>query len=195
MTNYPAWLATEKAVEHFFVLLGFIVETVSISGRQIDVLAHRVDRITGERDVFVIEVTLEKVGVQKGSRDSQKLLLARQEHKNARLMLISLSGFTDDQEATLKLLEIVPRRFHELESTLLPLHRYALNAQLELQRAGAPDIGYHPSFYIEPELTIRYSDEKTRLSLLRNGWKPYCSTHNPVSAPFWALWEAVRPRY
>jgi hypothetical protein len=109
MTNYPAWLATEKAVEHFFVLLGFIVETVSISGRQIDVLAHRVDRITGERDVFVIEVTLEKVGVQKGSRDSQKLLLARQEHKNARLMLISLSGFTDDQEATLKLLEIVPR--------------------------------------------------------------------------------------
>ena len=47
MADYPPWLATEKAVEHFFVLLGFNVETVSIAGRQIDVLAHRVDPITG----------------------------------------------------------------------------------------------------------------------------------------------------
>ena len=99
MTHYPPWLATEKAVEHFFMLLGFRVETVSIAGRQIDVLAHRVDPITGERDVYVVEVTLEKVGVEKGSKDSQKLLLAREEHKNARLMLVSLSGFTDDEEA------------------------------------------------------------------------------------------------
>ena len=160
MENYPTWLATEKAVEHFFVLLGFNVETVSISGRQIDVLAQRVDAITGERDTYVIEVTLEKVGVEKGSKDSQKLLLAREEHKNAHLMLVRMSGFTDDQEATLKRLRIVPRRFHELEATLLPLHRYALNASRELERAGAPDIGYHPSYYIEPELNIRYTEDK-----------------------------------
>jgi hypothetical protein len=159
MTDYPAWLATEMAVEHFFILLGFNVESISISGRQIDVLAHRVDAITGERDIYIIEVTLEKVGVEKGSKDGQKLLLAREEHKNARLMLVSMSGFTDDQEATLKRLGIVPRRFHELESTLLPLHRYALNTQRELARASAPDIGYHPSFYIEPELTIRYPED------------------------------------
>jgi hypothetical protein len=160
MENYPNWLATEKAVEHFFVLLGFNVETVSISGRQIDVIAQRVDAITGERDTYIIEVTLEKVGVEKGSKDSQKLLLAREEHKNAHLMLVSMSGFTDDQEATLKRLGIVPKRFYELEATLLPLHRYALNARRQLERAGAPDIGYHPSYYIEPELKIRYSENK-----------------------------------
>ena len=138
MENYPTWLATEKAVEHFFVLLGFNVETVSISGRQIDVLAQRVDSITGERDTYVIEVTLEKVGVEKGSKDSQKLLLAREEHKNAHLMLVSMSGFTDDQEATLKRLGIVPRRFYELESTLLPLHRYALNAKSRTRAGRSP---------------------------------------------------------
>ena len=163
MADYPPWLATEKAVEHFFVLLGFHVETVSIAGRQIDVLAHRVDPITGERDVYVIEVTLEKVGVEKGSKDSQKLLLAREEHKNARLMLVSMRGFTDDQEATLNRLGIVSRRFYELESTLLPLHRYALNIKLELERPGVPDIGYHPSFYIEPELKIESLEDKPKI--------------------------------
>ncbi len=136
---------------------------MSIAGRQIDVLAHRVDPITGERDIYVIEMTLEKVGVEKGSKDSQKLLLAREEHKNARLLLISMTGFTDDQEATLKRLGIVPRRFHELESTLLPLHRYALNAKRELERPGAPDIGYHPSFYIEPELRIEQPEGGSKI--------------------------------
>jgi len=74
-----------------------------------------------------------------------------------------MSGFTDDQEVTLKRLGIVPRRFYELEATLLPLHRYALNTKLELDRPGAPDIGYHPSFYIEPELRLEHTEDKPKV--------------------------------
>jgi hypothetical protein len=160
MTEFPTWLETEQSVKQFFVILGFEVRSISILGRQIDVVATRLDSFTGDRQFYIIEVTTEKVGVDKGSKDSQKLLLAQTEYKNARLMLVSLSGFTDDQAATLNRLGIITRRFHELEATLLPLHRYALTAQMELSHSPAPDIGYHPSFYIEPQLEIRTTSQQ-----------------------------------
>ena len=113
MPNYPAWLATEDAVEHFFILLGFDVQSVSISGRQIDIVAQREDRLTLAKDIWVIEVTTEFVGVEKGAKDSQKLLLAKKKYENAQLMLVSTAGFTDDQKATLEQLRIIPKRFFE----------------------------------------------------------------------------------
>ena len=158
MTDFPDWLATEAAVQHFFILLGFDVKNVSIAGRQIDVIASRNDMFTGNLDTWIIEVTQEYVGVDKGSRDSQKLLLAKSKYKNANLMIVSTSGFTDDQKATLGDLGIFPKMYHELESTLLPLRRYAIAAKMELTQDHRFDIGYHPEFYIEPELEVRLND-------------------------------------
>jgi hypothetical protein len=81
MQSLPIWLETEDSVKRFFSLLGFDVKSVSIQGRQIDIVASKLDKIIGDHDLYVIEVTTEKVGVDKGSKDSQKLLLARAEHK------------------------------------------------------------------------------------------------------------------
>ncbi len=169
MSDLPSWLATEDAVENFFILLGFDVQNVSISGRQIDILAQRVDRLTLGQDVWVIEVTTEFVGVDKGSKDSQKLLLAKKNYEDAHLMLVSTKGFTDDQKATLVQLGIIPKRFNDLESTMLPLKRYALAAQKDLSQSVAPDIGYDPSCYVEPELELRLSDGKTTI-IPSEGW-------------------------
>jgi hypothetical protein len=77
VVEFPIWLATEEAVGRFFILMGFMIKSVSICGRQIDLLAIRVDPMTGEEQSYIIEITTEKVGVEKGSRDSQKLLLAQ----------------------------------------------------------------------------------------------------------------------
>lgn len=158
MSKFPAWLATEDAVRHLFTLLGFDVQRVSIKGRQIDVLARRIDLMTSGHETWIIEVTTERVGATKGGVDSQKLLLAAKTHQNARLMIVSTKGFTDDQKATLEALGIIPKTFCELEATVLPLHRYALSAQKSLEETDAPDIGYHPAFYVEPELEIRLQD-------------------------------------
>lgn len=162
MSDYPIWLATENAVKHFFILLGFDVQNVSISGRQIDIVARRADILTLVPEVWVIEVTMEYVSAEKGAKDSQKLLLAKKEYKNAKLMIVSTAGFTDDQKATLDGLGIIPKRFFELESTVLPLRKYALAAQMDLRHQIAPDIGYDPSCYVEPELEIRHSDGETK---------------------------------
>jgi hypothetical protein len=147
--------------------MGFMIKSVSICGRQIDLLAIRVDPMTGEEQSYIIEITTEKVGVEKGSRDSQKLLLAQKEHPNARLMIVSTEGFTDDQAATLSKLGIIPRRLYELEQSVVPLRQYAAAAQLELASSTAPDIGYHPTYYVQPEIEIE-GDEKTLVT--SNDW-------------------------
>lgn len=162
MSKYPNWLATEDAVRDLFTLLGFDVQRVSIEGRQIDVLARRVDLMTSGHETWIIEVTTEKVGATKGGVDSQKLLVAAKKHENARLMIVSTKGFTDDQKATLKELGIITKRFVELEATVLPLQRYALSALKGLEETDAPDIGYHPAFYVEPELELRLHDDSTK---------------------------------
>lgn len=163
MRELPNWLATEHAVEKLFTLIGFDVERVAIEGRQIDIIARRVDRLTRGSETWVIEVTTERVGVTKGSVDGQKLLLSRQRYPNARLMLVSTLGFTNDQQATLEQLGIAAIQFHELESSLLPLRRYALSAQLGLEHEARPDIGYQRAYYIEPALEIRLENSSTKL--------------------------------
>lgn len=154
MDNFPEWLKTETTIKNFFMLLGFDVDNVSIEGRQIDIVANRTDRISGETSTYVIEVTLEKVGAQKGGVDSQKLMLAKTRYKNAHLILVSTTGFTDDQKATLEALGIQAKRLYELEATLLPLRKYAVSCKFELEHAVVHDVGYQASYYIEPELEI-----------------------------------------
>lgn len=159
--SLPIWLATEEAVRRFFELLGFVVENVAIAGRQIDLVATRPDTLDLLPERWVIEVTTERVGAQKGAADYQKLDLARRTaYPDARTMIITTAGFTDDQKATLKSLNVVPLTYAELESRQLNLSLFA-NLALSGQRTEpSADIGYNATSFIEPELEVRKSDTK-----------------------------------
>jgi hypothetical protein len=154
----PEWLATEERVRRLFRCYGFSVESVSIAGRQIDLIASRADAFSFGRDIWVIEITTEKVGAAKGGVDSQKLQLAKKERSGARMMLISTTGFTDDQRATLERLEILPKTYAEFEAAALDLERYATAALAGLKDRPASDIGYNPSAFIEPVLVVQQGE-------------------------------------
>lgn len=155
----PDWLATEKAVAYLFQLFGFKVDGVSIDGRQIDIAAQRADSFGFSPEKWTIEITTEMVGATKGSKDSQKLLLSKIKNPEMRLMLVSTAGFTDDQEATLKSLGIVPLTYSQLEQRQIDLSRYALNVLEELRLKASSDIGYNSKYFIEPDLKLRKSEK------------------------------------
>lgn len=154
--SLPIWLATEGAVRRFFELLGFVVENVAIGGRQIDLVATRPDTLDLAPERWVIEVTTERVGAQKGAEDYQKLDLARRTaYPGARTMIVTTAGFTDDQKATLKSLSVVPLTYSELESRQLNLLLFAHQSLSGLRAAPSTDIGYNATSFIEPELCVR----------------------------------------
>src|SRR5258708_34824788 len=69
MTDIPKWLATENAVETLFRLYGFEAESVSIDGRQIDIVATRRDAFGIDPARWSIKVTVQRVDADKGSKD------------------------------------------------------------------------------------------------------------------------------
>lgn len=152
MSSFPEWLRSEKDVEDFFTLFGFMTERISINGRQIDIIAKRYDVFSLVEEIWIIEVTTEKVDEEKGSSDYQKLDLARRNYKNAKCMLISTKGFTDSQKETLIKLDVVPKTYSEFEESQVNLRRYALNALKSIERVDQPDIGYNKRQYIQPQL-------------------------------------------
>lgn len=113
--NLPEWLATESAVTDLFAYFGFKVEHVNIAGRQIDLTAVRSDVFAIEPEKWAVEITTEYVDVNKGSKDFQKLLLAKQE-TGSRMMLVSTKGFAGPQRETLTKFGIVCRTYAELEN-------------------------------------------------------------------------------
>ncbi len=164
MSEFPAWLRTEEQISELFSLLGFEVESSSIEGRQIDLIAKRETALSFAPETWIIEVTTEKVDYKKGSLDSQKLLLAKKlKHPRAQMMIVSTCGFTKDQQATLEELGIHALLYSELEQQLLNLRKYALNAIQELQRSSAPDIGYNPSCFVDPRVELRFGTESKKL--------------------------------
>jgi hypothetical protein len=160
MCELPEWLATEDAVKRLFSLYGFEVDSMSIGGRQIDLVASRRDTFGFDPEQWAVEITTERVDVNKGSKDYQKLQLARKQNPSRRLMLISTAGFTPDQKASLTALGVIAKEYYEFEAAQVDLHRYAVSKLRELETQKAPDIGYSPTNYIEPELTIQSGEAK-----------------------------------
>jgi hypothetical protein len=155
----PRWLSTEKAVSAYFSYLGFAVQSVSIDGRQIDLVAKRLDSFGFAEETWVVEVTTEKVDADKGSKDSQKLLLAqRTTYPDARLMLITTDVFTPDQVATLRHLGIVPLMYAELEARKIDLSMVAIRILAQLDSNKRLDVGYNKETYVIPRVTLRKPD-------------------------------------
>lgn len=159
-TKFPEWLAAEGSVRRLFELLGFDVINISIQGRQIDLVATRQGSFDFEMpETWIIEVTTEKVGVDKGSKDGQKLLLAKQKYPNAKLLLVSTAGFTDDQAATLKTLGIYALTYSQLEEKHLNLRRYANHALAQLSNREHVDKGYTSATFVQPQLEVSKTAE------------------------------------
>lgn len=156
----PRWLATEQAVQRLFELLGFKVKHISIEGRQIDLIAEKYQTLSFGPETWVVEITTEKVGAAKGGTDSQKLMLAHQSHPGSRMLLVTTAGFTDDQEATLRKLSILPLKYDEFEASAIDLRKYATAILTSMNSRITPDIGYAASRYVEPELEVRLTDTK-----------------------------------
>lgn len=167
--DLPDWLRTELSVKRLFEIYGFDVQSISISGRQIDLVATRQQTFLFSPERWIVEITAERVGADKGGKDSQKLLLAQKEFPESKLMLISTAGFTDDQAATLKKLSILPLTYSEFESGQLNLKRYALNALGALKARASSDIGYSSKTFIEPELGIRRED-RNETAYVASAW-------------------------
>ena len=155
-SELPRWLATESAVKLTFQLLGFQVEQVSISGRQIDAVASRSQTFDVVPETWIVEITTEKVGAAKGSSDYQKLVLAQKDYPGSRLMLVSTAGFTDDQKATLRKLSVVALTYSEFESSRVNFSQYAAHSLQQLQSSRS-DIGYDSRWFVDPEVTLRTS--------------------------------------
>ncbi len=162
MSGFPAWLETEGAVKALFRLYGFSVESVSIAGRQIDMIATRHDSFGLDPERWAVEITLERVDATKGSKDFQKLALAETRHPGTRKMIISTAGFTEDQLATLRDLRVVAKTYADFEDSQLNLRQYAEAKLAELETQKAPDIGYAHASFIEPELSIQPSVGQTK---------------------------------
>jgi NACHT domain/Restriction endonuclease len=159
--DFPPWLRTEAQVRALFTLLGFEVEQIAIEGRQIDLIATKHDTFSFAPESWTVEITTSYVGEPKGSSDAQKLLLARTRNKATKLLLISTSGFTDDQKSTLRALDIHSVTLTELEHNFINLRRYASNSLLRLTSQRSPDVGYDSNRYIDPEIDVRIEDHKT----------------------------------
>ena len=56
-TSLPPSLAAEQAVARLFGLMGFRVESVSIEGRQIDLIATRKNGLSFGDDRWIVEIT------------------------------------------------------------------------------------------------------------------------------------------
>ncbi|MEH0021322.1 MAG: hypothetical protein V6Z89_16840 [Desulfobacter sp.] len=176
MNSLPNWLKTEQDVKRFFELLNFEVKEISIEGAQIDLIAEKIDDLGIESKTYIIEITTEYVGKDKGSKDSQKLLLVRTKYPNAKMLLISTKGFTDDQKAILKKLEIHPLLYSDLEARKLPLRKYALNmvSNIAEESQARKDVGYISKFYVDPEFNIQDKTMSSQewLELFINSSKP-----------------------
>jgi hypothetical protein len=159
-SDLPEWLATEKAVERLFRLYGFETESVSIDGRQIDLVASRRDSFGFAPERWAVEITTEKVDADKGAKDYQKLSLIRKKDSNTRLMLISTEGFTLDQKTTLTSLGVMAKEYVEFETAQVDLRHYAVSKLKDIESQKAPDIGYSRNCYIEPELEVQLSEKK-----------------------------------
>lgn len=156
--KFPRWLETEKSVQRLFELHGFQTQKISICGRQIDLIAFRNDTFGLSEETWIVEITVEKVDADKGGRDYQKLKVAQTEFPNARLMLISLAGFTDDQKATLKKCDVLAITYSEFEARQIRLIQYAQHSIAHLGKPVSPDIGFSENSFVEPLLRIRRRD-------------------------------------
>ncbi|WP_028585268.1 NACHT domain-containing protein [Desulfogranum mediterraneum] len=181
MNSLPSWLKTEQDIKRFFELLNFEVKEISIEGAQIDLIAEKYDDIGIDKNIYIIEITTEYVGKDKGSKDCQKLLLGAKKYHNAKMLLISTKGFTDDQTAILKELDIHPLLYSDLEASKLPLRKYALNmlSNIDEESQSRKDVGYISRFYVDPEFSI---EEKTIFS--QEWLDTFLNSSKPI---LWAL--------
>jgi len=159
-SEFPYWLQQEKNIKRYFELLDYEIEEISVSGRQIDIIAKKPGIFPFEQETWIIEVTTERVGKAKGGTDSQKLLVAAKDYDNPKLMILSTSGFTDDQKASLKTLGIYALTVTEFEKSKVNLRKYAIYASDHLTKPAKPDIGYSEEHFIEPLIELRKDRDK-----------------------------------
>ena len=152
--EWPPWLRREVDITNLFALFGFATDNISRHGRQIDLHARRRDPFALEEERWYVEVTMDKVGVGKGSRDYQRLMLAKRDDPSCRQMIISTTGFTGSQRNTLEKLGIICKTYAEFESSTLDLQKYAIHCRRLLQAPSASDIGFSKDSYVEPILDI-----------------------------------------
>lgn len=170
MNELPTWLQAEEDIKSLFEFYGFKTKQISIEGRQIDLIASRSDSFGFREDIYIIEVTTEKVNAAKGSKDSQKLLLAKAtDYPSATLMLITTDDYTEDQKRTLEKLGIIPLTYLEFESRQLDLHKIATMQKKNIELNSSNDVGYNPSVFIEPRLVINGVDN-ARSSISATDW-------------------------
>jgi tRNA A37 threonylcarbamoyladenosine biosynthesis protein TsaE len=168
----PQWLRTENDVKRTFELMGFRTRNISISGRQIDIVARKRGDFGSKGNMWVIEVTTEKVGAKKGGMDHQKLALAKKKlGDDTKMMLVTTAGFTDDQRASLEELGVVALTYDEFEAEKLDLRAYANYALSTTTQNSSPDIGYVADRYIDPVVSPRGSEkQKKAVELSGSNW-------------------------
>jgi hypothetical protein len=165
-------MRTEKDVRELFTFLGFNTLKCSIQGRQIDLIATLKGRFQFQDENWIIEVTTERVDSAKGSADYQKLSLANSEmfSGSAKMMLVTTSGFTDDQKTSLEKLKVVALTLSELESTIAGLTKYAVNSLKRLANSESKDIGYDGKVYIPVNFRIMDSRKAATTTVASSAW-------------------------
>jgi len=183
----PFWMRTEENVRELFTFLGFNTLKCSIQGRQIDLIATLKGKFQFQDENWIIEVTTERVDSAKGSADYQKLNLANTEKFSgtAKMMLVTTSGFTDDQKASLEKLKVVALTLPELESTIAGLSKYAMNSLKRLANSESKDIGYDGKVYIPVNFRIMDSRKSATSIMASSTW--IGETLNPAIAGTCAL--------
>jgi len=163
MKELPLWMKTEDDVKTLFSFYGFNVMSVSIEGRQIDLIAKRNDTFNIADEIWIVEITTEKVDSTKGSKDYEKLALAQKtDYPNAKLMIITTDSYTDDQKRSLQKLGVNAFTYEEFESKQLDLSKIAAMQIRTIRLNERNDVGYNPNVYIEPSLSIRLTNDELK---------------------------------